>query len=196
MRAVSARRCGSASGKSDERQDCRPDGVALISSVLCQKLHAICKLTICIQQGSNPCLPATQIPDRYREASPISFMSRRLPPSLLIYGGRDHPRLQRGGDAPCGRAVVRAFVADGASTRASSRLGPAARAVRASRIVYILRSAANPERHYVGITASMKGRLKWHNTAPCGTRRHIDHGDSWSNSNLVMNERLASSSVI
>jgi acetyl esterase/lipase len=31
-----------------------------------------------------------QMPDRYREASPISYVTRRLPPSLLIYGGRDH----------------------------------------------------------------------------------------------------------
>ena len=31
-----------------------------------------------------------QMPDRYREASPISYVTRRLPPSLLVYGGRDH----------------------------------------------------------------------------------------------------------
>jgi acetyl esterase/lipase len=31
-----------------------------------------------------------EVPDRYREASPISYVARRLPPSLLIYGGRDH----------------------------------------------------------------------------------------------------------
>jgi acetyl esterase/lipase len=31
-----------------------------------------------------------QMPDRYREASPISYVARRLPPSLLVYGGRDH----------------------------------------------------------------------------------------------------------
>ncbi len=31
-----------------------------------------------------------QMPDRYREASPIAYVSRRQPPSLLIYGRRDH----------------------------------------------------------------------------------------------------------
>jgi acetyl esterase/lipase len=29
-------------------------------------------------------------PLRYREASPITYVTRRLPPTLLIYGGRDH----------------------------------------------------------------------------------------------------------
>ena len=38
-----------------------------------------------------------QRPDRYREASPITYVSRRLPPSLLIYGGRDHVVLPRFG---------------------------------------------------------------------------------------------------
>jgi acetyl esterase/lipase len=38
-----------------------------------------------------------QVPDRYREASPISYVTRRLPPSLLIYGGRDHVVLPRFG---------------------------------------------------------------------------------------------------
>jgi acetyl esterase/lipase len=33
--------------------------------------------------------PAEQ-PLRYREASPITYVTRRLPPTLLIYGGRDH----------------------------------------------------------------------------------------------------------
>ena len=37
------------------------------------------------------------MPDRYREASPITYVSRRLPPSLLIYGGRDHVVLPRFG---------------------------------------------------------------------------------------------------
>jgi len=37
------------------------------------------------------------MPDRYREASPITYVSRRLPPSLLIYGGRDHIVLPRFG---------------------------------------------------------------------------------------------------
>jgi acetyl esterase/lipase len=36
-----------------------------------------------------------QVPGRYREASPITHVSRRLPPSLLIYGGRDHVVLPR-----------------------------------------------------------------------------------------------------
>jgi acetyl esterase/lipase len=31
-----------------------------------------------------------QMPDRYRDASPITYAERRLPPSLLIYGSRDH----------------------------------------------------------------------------------------------------------
>lgn len=31
-----------------------------------------------------------QAPDRYREASPIRFVNRKLPPTLLIYGARDH----------------------------------------------------------------------------------------------------------
>ena len=38
-----------------------------------------------------------QVPDRYREASPITYVSRRLPPSLLIYGSRDHVVLSRFG---------------------------------------------------------------------------------------------------
>lgn len=30
------------------------------------------------------------MPDRYRDASPITYANRPLPPTLLIYGGRDH----------------------------------------------------------------------------------------------------------
>ncbi len=30
------------------------------------------------------------VPERYLAASPITYVSRRLPPTLLIYGGRDH----------------------------------------------------------------------------------------------------------
>ena len=30
------------------------------------------------------------VPGRYREASPLSYVTRRLPPTLLVYGGRDH----------------------------------------------------------------------------------------------------------
>jgi predicted GIY-YIG superfamily endonuclease len=36
------------------------------------------------------------------------------------------------------------------------------------RFVYILRSDADPARHYVGITDDVDHRLKWHNTGPCG----------------------------
>jgi acetyl esterase/lipase len=36
--------------------------------------------------GSTP----DSVPGRYREASPISYVTRRLPPTLLVYGGRDH----------------------------------------------------------------------------------------------------------
>jgi acetyl esterase/lipase len=38
-----------------------------------------------------------EVPARYRDASPITYASRRLPPSLLIYGGRDHVVLSRFG---------------------------------------------------------------------------------------------------
>lgn len=44
-----------------------------------------------------------QWPDRYREASPVAYMSRRLPPSLLIYGSRDHIVLPRFGAMLDGR---------------------------------------------------------------------------------------------
>lgn len=36
------------------------------------------------------------------------------------------------------------------------------------RIVYILRSHADPHRHYVGITNDVAARLQWHNDGPCG----------------------------
>ena len=36
------------------------------------------------------------------------------------------------------------------------------------RIVYLLRSDADPSRHYVGITHDVAGRLEWHNYGPCG----------------------------
>jgi acetyl esterase/lipase len=35
--------------------------------------------------------------DRYREASPITYVSREAPPSLLIYGARDHVVMSRYG---------------------------------------------------------------------------------------------------
>ena len=41
--------------------------------------------------------------DRYRVASPISFVTRHLPPTLLIYGGRDHIVEPRFGDLLAGR---------------------------------------------------------------------------------------------
>lgn len=31
-----------------------------------------------------------ELPQLYRQASPISYVTRPLPPSLLVYGGRDH----------------------------------------------------------------------------------------------------------
>ena len=37
------------------------------------------------------------LPKSYREASPVTYVSRNLPPSLLIYGGRDHIVLPRFG---------------------------------------------------------------------------------------------------
>jgi putative endonuclease len=41
------------------------------------------------------------------------------------------------------------------------------------RIVYIIRSQADPRRHYVGITNDVRARLEWHNAGPCGyTTRH------------------------
>ena len=41
------------------------------------------------------------------------------------------------------------------------------------RIVYILRSRADPSRHYVGITNNLRERLEWHNDRPSGhTIRH------------------------
>jgi len=41
------------------------------------------------------------------------------------------------------------------------------------RIVYILRSNADPSRHYVGITTNVLDRLKWHNHGPSG--HTVDH---------------------
>jgi putative endonuclease len=41
------------------------------------------------------------------------------------------------------------------------------------RFVYILRSDADPERHYVGLTTDVQNRLEWHNHGPYGyTRQH------------------------
>lgn len=36
------------------------------------------------------------------------------------------------------------------------------------RIVYVLRSDADPSRHYVGITGDVRERLEWHNHGPSG----------------------------
>ena len=36
------------------------------------------------------------------------------------------------------------------------------------RIVYIVRSDAEPSRHYVGITNNVRDRLEWHNHGPSG----------------------------
>jgi len=41
------------------------------------------------------------------------------------------------------------------------------------RFVYVLRSDADCERHYVGSTSAAAARLEWHNHGPCGhTTRH------------------------
>lgn len=45
------------------------------------------------------------------------------------------------------------------------------------RIVYILRSEADPARHYVGITSDLTERLQWHNHGPCG---HTTSYRPWS----------------
>jgi predicted GIY-YIG superfamily endonuclease len=45
------------------------------------------------------------------------------------------------------------------------------------RIVYVIRSDANPSRHYVGITNSVRDRLDWHNHGPSG---HTVEHRPWS----------------
>lgn len=40
------------------------------------------------------------------------------------------------------------------------------------RFVYILRSDADPNRHYVGITSDVEERLRWHNGGPSGVTIH------------------------
>ena len=42
----------------------------------------------------------------------------------------------------------------------------------AKRFVYILRSDADPNRHYTGITSDIAARLDWHNRGPCGCTVH------------------------
>jgi len=39
--------------------------------------------------------------------------------------------------------------------------------------VYILRSEADTNRHYVGIANNVEERLDWHNNGPCGYT--VDH---------------------
>lgn len=46
-----------------------------------------------------------------------------------------------------------------------------------NRFVYVLRSDANPARHYVGITSNVDQRLEWHNHGPCG---HTVNHRPWS----------------
>ena len=41
-----------------------------------------------------------------------------------------------------------------------------------ARFVYVLRSEADPARHYVGRTTNVNDRLEWHNAGPCGYTRH------------------------
>ena len=45
------------------------------------------------------------------------------------------------------------------------------------RTVYILRSDADPMRHYVGVTDDLDGRLHWHNNGPTG---HTTQHRPWS----------------
>ena len=41
------------------------------------------------------------------------------------------------------------------------------------RFVYVLRSDADPARHYVGLASNPRERLDWHNAGPCGyTQAH------------------------
>ena len=40
------------------------------------------------------------------------------------------------------------------------------------RFVYILRSDADSDRHYVGMTSDVERRLHWHNTGPSGVTVH------------------------
>ncbi len=45
------------------------------------------------------------------------------------------------------------------------------------RFVYIVRSDADPQRHYTGITSDPERRLEWHNHGPCG---HTTEHRPWS----------------
>ena len=44
-----------------------------------------------------------QFPDRYRQASPYEYVNHPLPPSLLVYGGRDHLVQAKFGRSLCER---------------------------------------------------------------------------------------------
>jgi predicted GIY-YIG superfamily endonuclease len=44
------------------------------------------------------------------------------------------------------------------------------------RSVYVLRSATNPDRHYVGLTSSVNRRLAWHNA---GQNVHTVRNRPW-----------------
>jgi predicted GIY-YIG superfamily endonuclease len=58
------------------------------------------------------------------------------------------------------------------------------------RIVYIIRSAVDPTRHYVGRTSTLQDRLEWHNHGPFG---YTVHHRPWSVvvSIEFSNERIA-----
>ena len=45
------------------------------------------------------------------------------------------------------------------------------------RFVYIIRSDADPSRHYTGVTGAVAARLDWHNHGPSG---HTIHNRPWS----------------
>lgn len=45
------------------------------------------------------------------------------------------------------------------------------------RVVYILRSQTDPDRHYVGLTDDVERRLLWHNAGPSG---HTKDHRPWS----------------
>jgi len=62
--------------------------------------------------------------------------------------------------------------------RPGPRIAPRAVQPGASkRTVYVLRSLADPERHYVGITRDVERRLDWHNHGPSG---QTVRGRPWS----------------
>jgi predicted GIY-YIG superfamily endonuclease len=48
--------------------------------------------------------------------------------------------------------------------------------MRTKRTVYILRSLADPNRHYVGLTSDVHGRLAWHNA---GLNTHTARNRPW-----------------